>query len=88
MTPEVICHPENKGKGAAMKTGFAAAGGADIIVTMDTDGQHDPAEIPKLIAPIQAGEADMVNGSRYISDNVKNKNPYYFMVPCKEIDNT
>ena len=73
---EVIRHPANMGKGAALKTGFTAANGADIIVTMDTDGQHDPAEIPKLTAPIQAGEADMVNGSRYIGGNGKNTPAY------------
>ncbi|MGE5472592.1 MAG: glycosyltransferase family 2 protein, partial [Ignavibacteriales bacterium] len=39
----------------------------DIIVTMDSDGQHNPAEIPKLVAPIIEGEAEMVNGSRYIN---------------------
>ena len=73
---EVICHPGNKGKGGALKTDFAAASGADIIVTMDTDGQHDPAEIPKLTAPILAGEADMVNGSRYLNGNGKNTPAY------------
>lgn len=66
---EVIVHEINKGKGAALKTGFTTAAnlGADIIVTMDSDGQHDPSEIPKLIAPIVKGEADMVNGSRYLN---------------------
>ena len=64
---EVIVHEVNKGKGAALKTGFAAAEGADIIVTMDSDGQHNPADIPKLVEPILKGEADMVNGSRYLN---------------------
>ena len=66
---EVIVHEVNKGKGAALKTGFAAADdlGAEIIVTMDSDGQHNPAEIPKLVDPIIKGEADMVNGSRYLN---------------------
>jgi len=63
---EVIVHSPNKGKGMAFKTGFEAAEGADIIVTMDSDGQHNPADIPKLVAPILKGEADLVNGSRYI----------------------
>ncbi len=68
---EVIRHPRNMGKGAALKTGFELAGlnGAKVIVTLDSDGQHDPEEIPKLVAPILAGEADMVNGSRYINGN-------------------
>jgi len=38
-----------------------------VIVTIDTDGQHDPADIPRLVAPIFSGEADMVNDSRYIN---------------------
>ncbi len=54
-------------KGAALKTGFTTASNlgadiADIIVTMDSDGQHNPANIPKLVAPIIKGEAEMVNG--------------------------
>ncbi|WP_292381613.1 glycosyltransferase family 2 protein [Methanosarcina sp. UBA289] len=75
---EVIVHEVNKGKGAALKTGFAAADdlGADIIVTMDSDGQHNPAEIPKLIEPIIKGEADMVNGSRYLNGLDKNTPAY------------
>lgn len=68
---EVIRHPLNKGKGAALKTGFESLNGAEVIVTMDTDGQHDPADIPKLVAPILNGEADIVNGSRYINGDKK-----------------
>ncbi|KKG09277.1 glycosyltransferase family 2 protein [Methanosarcina sp. 2.H.A.1B.4] len=64
---EVIVHFPNLGKGMAFKTGFEAAGDADIIVTMDSDGQHNPADIPKLVAPILEGVADMVNGSRYLN---------------------
>ncbi|AKB53800.1 glycosyltransferase (family 2) [Methanosarcina barkeri MS] len=75
---EVIVHEVNKGKGAALKTGFAAADdlGADIIVTMDSDGQHNPAEIPKLVDPIIKGEADIVNGSRYLNGLDKNTPSY------------
>ena len=69
----VIIHKKNTGKGGALKTGFEAAvnNSADIIVTIDADGQHNPSEIPKLIAPIVSGEADIVNGSRYLSGNKK-----------------
>lgn len=63
---DVVRHTVNLGKGAALKTGFSYCNGADVIVTMDTDGQHNPADIPRLVAPILAGKADMVNGSRYI----------------------
>ncbi|NOQ34174.1 MAG: glycosyltransferase [Methanosarcinales archaeon] len=74
----VISHDDNMGKGAALKTGFdiESKNGADIIVTLDSDGQHNPDEIPHLIAPILAGEADMVNGSRYINGNGKNTPAY------------
>lgn len=82
---EVIRHPVNRGKGAALKTGFEAADGTDIIVTMDTDGQHDPADIPKLVEPILRGEADMVNGSRYLSGNKKDT-PMYRRVGQKVLD--
>lgn len=73
---KVIVHESNKGKGGALKTGFAAAEGADIIVTMDSDGQHNPADIPHLVEPILKGEADMVNGSRYLNGLGKNTPAY------------
>lgn len=59
-------HKINRGKGAATKTGIVAAKllGADIIVTMDGDGQHDPGDITRLIKPIADGQCDVVLGSR------------------------
>ena len=68
---EIIRHPRNKGKGEALKTGFYAAfnNGTKIIVTIDADGQHDPDEIPKVIAPISSMGANMVIGSRYLNGN-------------------
>jgi len=62
----VLRHVTNRGKGAALATGIAAAvaGGADVIVTLDADGQHPPSEIPRLLAPIVAGQADLVLGAR------------------------
>ena len=51
------------GKGDAIRCGIEAATG-DVIVTMDADGSHDPAAIPALVAPIAAGEADIVIGCR------------------------
>jgi len=61
-------HEQNKGKGAALTTGFRKAleMGADIVVMIDADGQHSPADIDTIIAPIEAGEADIVIGSRYL----------------------
>jgi len=65
----VLRHVKNLGKGAALRTGFAAADGADIIVMLDADGQHEPTYIPALVKPILDGEADIVNGSRYLDGN-------------------
>jgi glycosyltransferase involved in cell wall biosynthesis len=82
---EVLRHTKNLGKGAALKTGFDALNGSSIIVTIDTDGQHDPADIPRLVAPIQRGDADMVNGSRYLNGNKKDT-PFYRRVGQKVLD--
>ena len=62
----LLRHETNRGKGAALATGIAAAlaAGADVIVTLDADGQHPPAEIPRLVAPIADGRADLVLGAR------------------------
>ena len=73
---EVIEHSFNIGKGAALKTGFNAAKDSEIIITLDSDGQHNPEEIPKLITPIIKGEADIVNGSRYINGSKKDTPAY------------
>ena len=64
----VLRHKLNRGKGAATKTGIEAAKllGADIIVTMDGDGQHDPGDIARLIEPIEKSHCDVVLGSRLI----------------------
>lgn len=58
----VLTHPYSKGNGAAIKTGARAASG-DVIVFMDADGQHDPADIPRLLKQIDAG-FDLVVGAR------------------------
>ena len=65
---EVIKHPENMGYGAALRTIFhkARQENADILITLDADGQHDPREIPKLVKPLIEGEADIVIGSRFL----------------------
>ena len=67
----VVKHNKNLGYGAALLTGFKHAKG-DIIVTLDSDFQHNPEEIPSLINPIIKEEADLVIGSRYLgSSNYK-----------------
>src|SRR3546814_17540357 len=66
----VISHPVNRGLATAFMTGIHAALrlGADVIVNTDADNQYEASDIPKLTAPILAGEADMVIGSRPISE--------------------
>ena len=61
-------HVSNLGQGDALRSGFAIAThlGARVVVTMDADGQHDPAELPTLVGPVVAGEADYVQGSRFL----------------------
>jgi glycosyltransferase involved in cell wall biosynthesis len=63
----LVCDvPVNRGQGAALRLGYRIAreGGASYIVTTDADGQYNPAEIERLLAPILAGRADFVTGSR------------------------
>ena len=66
---KVYRHLINRGLGGALKTGIEAAlqNKADIIITLDADGQHDPNEIPKLIKPIIERKADAVIGSRFLT---------------------
>jgi glycosyltransferase involved in cell wall biosynthesis len=63
----VVRLPFNLGIGAAVQTGFryALERGYDVAVRLDGDGQHDPAELPKLLAPLARDEADVVTGSRF-----------------------
>jgi len=60
---KVVRHEVNKGKGAAVKTGFKSATG-DVVVVQDADLEYDPQEIPKLLVPIMDGRADAVFGAR------------------------
>lgn len=63
----IAFHDRNRGKGAALRTGFALATG-QIIIVQDADLEYDPAEFPKLIQPIVEGKADVVYGSRFIGE--------------------
>ena len=60
----VIHQPQNRGKGAALRAGFAAATG-DVVVVQDADLEYDPADLSALIEPIRSGRADAVYGSRF-----------------------
>ena len=62
---QILTHDRNRGKGAALRTGFAAAGG-DIIIIQDADLEYDPQEYKVLLGPILDGRADVVYGSRFL----------------------
>lgn len=62
---KLLLHSHNKGKGAALRTGFQAASG-EIVTIQDADLEYDPSEIPTLIQPILEGKADVVYGSRFM----------------------
>jgi glycosyltransferase involved in cell wall biosynthesis len=65
MVDQVIYHPVNRGKGAALRSGFAAANG-DIILVQDADLEYSPEDYPVLLEPLMSGKADAVFGSRFM----------------------
>jgi len=64
---KVVYHEKNRGKGAAIRTGLEQVTG-DIVIVQDADLEYDPAEYPKLIAPILEEKADVVFGSRFVGE--------------------
>jgi glycosyltransferase involved in cell wall biosynthesis len=64
----VLSHPFNLGYGAALQTGYkhALRHGYAYVVQIDADGQHDPADVPRLLEPLRAGSADVAIGSRFV----------------------
>ncbi len=64
----ILFHEKNKGKGAALRTGFTHATG-QIVIVQDADLEYDPTEYPRLIQPILEGKADVVYGSRFIGES-------------------
>ena len=73
----VYQHDRNRGYGAAVRNALSKGRelGADVLVILDGDGQHDPKDIPRLIKPLLEGEADVVVGSRFLQES--KKPPFY-----------
>jgi glycosyltransferase involved in cell wall biosynthesis len=69
----IVCHEQNMGVAHAYRTAIHAAvsNGADVICTIDADGQFNPDQIERVIAPIRSGEADLVIGSRFVNKDNK-----------------
>jgi len=82
----VVRHGSNKGYGAALKSCFETARKLDVeaMVILDSDGQHDPQDIPRLLEPLKQG-VDLVIGSRFVNGNGKNI-PAYRKVGIKVLD--
>jgi glycosyltransferase involved in cell wall biosynthesis len=74
----LVRHPHNRGVGAALGTGYAAAfaGGADVVAVMAGDAQMDPGDLPALLAPVLAGEADYAKGDRLSHPRARRDMPW------------
>lgn len=83
---DVVRHDRNRGYGAALKSLFKKAReiGADVMVTLDGDGQHNGNEIPTLVKPILGDEAEIVIGSRFLKNSI-NEAPFHRRVGIKAI---
>ena len=82
---DVVSHKQNSGYGVALKSLFCRAldFGADVLVTLDGDGQHTASEIPQVINPIIESKADVVIGSRFIDERGTVEMPFYRQVGAK-----
>ena len=67
---QLLYHDVNRGKGAALRTGFQAATG-DVVIIQDADQEYDPMDYPKIVNPIFSDEADVVFGSRFKNSKMK-----------------
>lgn len=84
---QVVCHERNSGYGVAMQSLFKRARDlkADVLVTLDGDGQHNPDEIPQLLKPMNEGIAEVVLGSRFMDKNGTDDMPLYRQFGVKVI---
>jgi glycosyltransferase involved in cell wall biosynthesis len=79
LVDKIIFHECNRGKGAALRSGFQAASG-DIVLVQDADLEYDPQEYPFLLDPIQSGKADVVYGSRFMGGRAHRVVYFWHMV--------